>query len=115
MTAVDDYLAQYTGVRRARLDQIYALLRAELPDATVKISYGMPTFWQQQNLIHFAAFQHHIGIYPGAEGISHFAEQLQDWPHSKGALRLPDDRELPLDLVRALAQYRLAQVTGSNG
>ena len=107
MTVITEYIAQEPAEKQARLQAIYAVLRAEMPDATEKISYGMPTFWYRHNLIHFAAFKRHIGIYPGADGMAHFTRECADYPHSKGALQLPDDRELPLDLIRAMAQYRM--------
>ncbi|WP_125572260.1 iron chaperone [Lacticaseibacillus songhuajiangensis] len=111
MSVIDDYIAAAAPAKQERLRAVYATLRAELPDATEKISYGMPTFWQGHNLIHFAAFKAHIGIYPGADGMAHFAQEVAAYPHSKGALQLPDDRELPLELVAAMARYRLAVET----
>lgn len=111
MSVIDDYIAAATPSKQARLQAVYTTIRAELPDATEKISYGMPTFWQGHNLIHFAAFKMHIGIYPGADGMTHFAKEVAAYPHSKGALQLPDDQELPLELVAAMARYRLAVET----
>jgi uncharacterized protein YdhG (YjbR/CyaY superfamily) len=111
MTVIDDYIQNAPVAKQERLRSVYDCLRTELPDAVEKISYGMPTFWQGRNLIHFAAFKQHIGIYPGADGIAHFADAIADYPHSKGALQLPDDRPVPLELVAAMARYRLAVET----
>lgn len=112
MKVIDDYISAAPAGKQERLRQVCAVLRATLPNAEEKISYGMPTFWQGRNLIHFAAFKHHIGIYPGADGMAHFADEVATYPHSKGALQLPDDRELPLELIGEMARYRLAVETG---
>ncbi len=55
--------------------------------------------------MHFAAFKDHIGIYPGAQAISHFADRLTDYKTSKGALQLPLSRPLPLELIAEIAQW----------
>ena len=65
----------------------------------------MPTFWKGRNLIHFAAFKKHIGLYPGEEATAAFAEKLSGFAVSKGAIRLPHDRELPEELIREIAQW----------
>lgn len=112
MTVIDDYIQTAAPTKQSRLCQIQAAIKAELPDATEKISYNMPTYWQGHNLIHFAAFKHHIGIYPTPSALVAFADEVADFPHSKGAMQIPDDRELPLDLIQRLARFRLAEEQG---
>jgi uncharacterized protein YdhG (YjbR/CyaY superfamily) len=109
MTVIDDYIQTAAPAKQSRLRQIQAAIKTELPDATEKLSYNMPTYWQGHNLIHFAAFKHHIGIYPTPSALVAFADEVADFPHSKGALQIPDDRELPLDLIQRLARFRLAE------
>ena len=65
----------------------------------------MPTFRLRCNVIHFALARHHIGLYPGAEAVAYFAPRLADFSRSKGTIRLPHDRELPLELVREIAAW----------
>lgn len=65
----------------------------------------MPTFWKKQNIIHFAAFKNHIGIYPGAEAVVHFADRLTDYKNSKGAIQFPLQKPLPLDLIAEIAKW----------
>ncbi|WP_125705086.1 iron chaperone [Lacticaseibacillus daqingensis] len=113
MTVIDDYIQAAAPAKQARLQAIHAAIKAELPDATAKISWNMPTFWQGQNLIHFAAFTHHIGIYPTPAALDAFPEAVAAFPRTKGALRIPDDAELPLALIRDLSRFRLEQVQHS--
>ena len=100
---VDEYiLAQDEGIRSIR-----SVLKSELPDATEKISWSMPTYWKGHNIIHFAAAKKHIGLYPGPEAVEHFAEKLDQagCPYSKGAIRIPCSVELPLSLIAEIAAW----------
>jgi len=65
----------------------------------------MPTFWKGRNIIHYAAAKNHIGIYPGGEATTIFAERLTGFRTSKGTIQLPNDKELPLDLVAEIARW----------
>lgn len=100
---VDEYIAEQPEEVRERLLILQEALQNVLPDAIQKISWRMPTFWKQHNIIHFAAFKKHIGIYPGEEAIRVFADRLQDYPTSKGAIQFPYDRPLPVDLICEIA------------
>ena len=69
------------------------------------MSWSMPTYWRGRNLIHFAASKKHLGIYPGGEATTVFAEALRGWDVSKGTLRIPWDRELPAELIGEIARW----------
>ena len=104
---IDEYiLAQDEGIRD-QLQSIRSVLKSELPDATEKISWSMPTYWKGHNIIHFAAAKKHIGLYPGPEAVEHFAEKLDQagCPYSKGAIRIPCSVELPLSLIAEIAAW----------
>jgi uncharacterized protein YdhG (YjbR/CyaY superfamily) len=108
---IDDYIAGYPAEVRDRLQAVRAAIRAVLPDAQEKLSYRMPTFYQDGNLIHFAAAKAHIGVYPAASGIAAFAPEFDELGlhYSKGAVQLPNDQPLPLDLIARLARFRLEE------
>ena len=104
---VDEYiLAQDEGIRD-QLQSVRTVLRNELPDATEKISWSMPTYWKGQNIIHFAASKKHIGLYPGPEAVEQFAEKLDQagCTYSKGSVRIPYSDELPLGLIAEIAAW----------
>jgi uncharacterized protein YdhG (YjbR/CyaY superfamily) len=86
-------------------------IRREAPDAVEKISYGIPTFTLHGNLVHFAGYEHHIGFYPGAAAIDHFADRLEGFETSKGTVRFPLDQPLPLELVREIVRFRVAAMS----
>ena len=64
----------------------------------------MPTFRKGRNIIHFAAYKKHIGIYPGSEMVKEFADKLNGYKTGKGAIQFPHDQEIPLDLIAQIAK-----------
>ena len=104
---VDEYILAQDEDIRDQLQSIRSVLKSELPDATEKISWSMPTYWKGHNIIHFAAVKKHIGLYPGPEAVEHFAEKLDQagCPYSKGAIRIPCSVELPLSLIAEIAAW----------
>ena len=89
---IDEYIAARPEYIRQDLQTVHLMMRMTLQihgGAVEKISYQMPTFWRGQNLIPFAAQKNHLGIYPGAEAMAHFAPRLGKYKTSKGAIRFP--------------------------
>ncbi|HBU13311.1 MAG TPA: hypothetical protein DEB31_11525 [Clostridiales bacterium] len=107
---IDDYIAGQPEEVRPFLRSIRETIRAAAPNATEKISWRMPTFWQGENLIHFAAFKKHIGIYPGGEAVEAFSDRIGEYGTSKGAIRLPLDKPIDHELVAAIVRWRVARL-----
>lgn len=84
-------------------------IRKSAPEATEKISYGMPAFFQHGVLVYFAAYAKHIGFYPTALGITTFAEELMPYKTSKGAVQFPLGRPIPFPLIRRMVKSRIQQ------
>lgn len=106
---IDAYIAAAPEPNQSRLQGLRELIRQEAPEAIERMAYGMPTWYQGQNLVHIGAQARHVGLYPGVEAIEAFAQELRDYPTSKGAIQLRHDCDLPLELVRRIVRYRLAQ------
>lgn len=106
---IDAYIATAREPAQSRLIALRAVISQEAPLAVERMAYGMPTWHQGENLVHLAAHAGHIGLYPGPEAIAAFAQELSDYPSSKGAIQLLHDRDLPLELVRRIVRYRVAQ------
>lgn len=102
---ITEYIESQPEDIRSRLNEVYATIKSALPDTTEKISWQMPTFWKGHNLIHFAAFKNHIGLYPGGEATTIFAEKLKDYKASKGGIQLPNNKPLPLELIGEIATW----------
>lgn len=111
MSVVDDFLAQHSGPHRRLMDEIRALVAGLVPDAEEAIAYGMPTFRLNGNLVHFGPGKDHVGLYPGPDGVTFVAGELDQrgLRHSKGAIQFPVDQPLPRDLVERIVLFRAAQ------
>ncbi len=107
-TVIDSYISGFEGEIRDRLTQIRDLLRSLVPEPEETLGYGIPTFkYKGRNLIHFAAFKAHIGLYPGPAAIEPFKDELGDFPTSKGTIQMPNHLPLPLDLIRKITLFRI--------
>ena len=102
---IEEYIDRQPVEVQTCLRQLNNAIRAAIPDAMEKISWSMPTYWKRHNLIHFAAFKKHIGLYPGDEAVEAFSDQLRDYYINKGVIRLPYDQPLPLELVAEIAKW----------
>lgn len=108
-TSIDEYITLFPGEVQKKLIELRAAIKAAAPEAGEKISWRMPTFTLKGNLVHFAAYKHHIGFYPGASGIQVFAEKLSGYESSKGAVRFPIDKPLPLKLIGDIVKNRITE------
>lgn len=105
--SIDEYIVAQPEDVQPLLQSIREAIHAAAPEATEKISWQMPTFWQGENLIHFAAFKKHIGLYPGGEVTSEFAERLAGYKTSKGAIQLPLGKPIDYELITDIVQWRI--------
>ena len=113
--SIDEYIVAQPEDVRPLLQSIRETIRAAAPEAIEKISWQMPTFWKDENLIHFAAFKKHIGLYPGGEATSKFAERLVGYKTSKGAIQLPLGKPIDYELITDIVRWRVnREVKGSD-
>jgi uncharacterized protein YdhG (YjbR/CyaY superfamily) len=109
---IDEYIEEFPEDVQSRLEKVRATIRKSAPTATEKISYRIPTFYLNGNLVHFAGYEHHIGFYPGARGISDFREELKQYKSGKGSVQFPHDEPLPLRLIAEITRFRVRQNSG---
>ena len=102
---IDEYIAAQPEEAQRYLNQVRDAIRAALPEAQERISWSMPTYWKGHNIIHFAGFKKHIGLYPGPEAVAEFAERLKEYKTSKGTIQLPLNKPLPLELIAEIAAW----------
>ena len=102
---IEEYISRQPEQARGYLRRMNEVIKGALPDAVEKISWSMPTYWKKYNLIQFAAFKKHVGLYPGPQAVEAFADRLAGYKTSKGAIQFPYDRALPLELIREIAQW----------
>ena len=108
-TSVEEYFSWFPPEIQSKLRQIQETLRAALPDAKEVISYHMSAFKTTEVLVYYAAAKNHLGYYPTNSGVEEFKKELAEYVTSKGAIQFPYDKELPLDLIAQIAQFRAEQ------
>jgi uncharacterized protein YdhG (YjbR/CyaY superfamily) len=104
---IDEYIAGFPAPIQQLLEEMRATIRKAAPAAQEVIKYAIPTFTLNGNLVHFAAFKNHIGFYPAPGGIEAFKKELSAYEGSKGTIRFPFDKPLPLALISKIVKYRV--------
>lgn len=106
-TGIDEYIAGFPADIQKLLESIRSTIRKAAPKAEETIKYAMPTFILNGNLIHFAAYKKHIGIYPVPRGEESFKKSLAVYEGEKSTMRIPLDEPLPLALIGKIVKYNV--------
>lgn len=106
---IDKYISNFPMNIQEKLNAVRTAIREAAPDAIEKISYQMPTLYLNGNLVHFAAMKNHLGFYPAPSGIEAFSEQLKMYKSSKGAVQFPYEENIPYELIKEIAQFRVKE------
>jgi len=108
---IAEYISGFSDGQKMLLMELYSMIKKYVPEETTeKISYGMPTFYYNGNLIHFAMFKNHLGIYPGPDAIEVFQDQLTSFKTSKGTIQFPLDQLLPEKLIADIIAYNVSKL-----
>jgi len=107
---VDEYIATFPEDVQVVLQQLRQTIRDAVPDAVEAISYQMPTFKLNGNLIHFAAFKQHIGVYPSGSELGALKDEVARYRTSKGTLQFPLSEPIPYELIGRVARARAAEL-----
>jgi uncharacterized protein YdhG (YjbR/CyaY superfamily) len=107
--SIDEYIAGFSPEIQSILEIIRATIREAAPGADEKISYGMPTLTLQGNLVHFAAFKNHIGLYPPVKGDEKLIAEVARYRGEKGNLKFPLDEPIPYKLITRIVKFRIKE------
>jgi uncharacterized protein YdhG (YjbR/CyaY superfamily) len=108
-STIDDYISGFPESVQAILQEIRRVIREAAPQATEAIKYRIPTFVLGGNLVHFAAFERHIGFYPTPSGIERFKEELAGYKSAKGSVQFPLHEPIPYDLICRVVEFRVKE------
>jgi uncharacterized protein YdhG (YjbR/CyaY superfamily) len=106
---IDDYIAGFPVEVQEIIEQIRLTIRQAAPEAEETISYQIPTFVLEGNLVHFGAFKKHIGFYPTSSGIANFRKELAAYAGAKGSVQFPLDQPMPLELISKIVKFRVKE------
>ena len=111
-STIDQYIVAFPTETQDLLRQMRELIRVAAPAATEAMKYRIPTFVLNGNLVHFAAFERHLGFYPTPSAMVHFQRQLAGYVTAKGSVQFPLDQPIPWDLIREMVLFRVAEASG---
>jgi len=106
---IDEYIQTFPKETREILENIRQTIKNTAPGAEEAISYQIPTFKLNGNLVHFAAFKNHIGFYPAPSGSAAFKKELSVYKAGKGSVQFPIDKPMPLALIKKIVKYRVKE------
>ena len=106
---IDEYIAGYPAELQEILQRIRATVRECAPEASERISYQLPAFFLNGNLVYFGVFQKHISFFPTGSGVEAFKNELSGYKTSKGTIQLALDKPIPYDLIRRIVEFRVAE------
>lgn len=112
MSLIHEYIMNTEVSHHEKLFQMYELIKELAPMSEESLSWGMPTFKVEGNLVHFADNKNHVGFYPGPSGVITFEDQLKGYKHSKGAIQFPYNKDLPIELIKEIVLFRLNENLG---
>lgn len=108
-SSIDEYIGTFPEDTQKILQEMRETIKAAAPEAQEKISYQMPAFTLNGNLVYFAAFKNHIGFYPTPSGTEAFKREISVYQAAKGSIRFPIDEPLPLKLISRIVKFRVAE------
>jgi len=106
---ISEYIGGFPPEIQLILEEVRLTIQRAAPEAKEKISYSMPTFTLNGNLVHFAAYKNHIGLYAFPTAHSEFAKELSVYKTGKGSVQFPLDKPMPLDLIKRIVAFRVKE------
>lgn len=107
---IDVYIQAFPQETRMVLKKIQTLVRGIVPEGAEVMRYGMPTFQLNgKNVIHFAGWKSHIGLYPTPSGIAAFKKELSPYKGAKGSVQFPLSQPIPYKLLEKIVRYRVQE------
>lgn len=109
---IDEYITQFPDDIQTTLEKLRQTIKECAPKAEETISYQIPTFKLNGNLVHFAAFKDHIGFFPTSSARIAFKKELSQYKGGKGTIQFPYNKPIPYDLIRKIVKYRVRENLG---
>lgn len=110
---IDSYFKDAPKEFLPKLKEMRSITKELIPKGVESIKYGMPTIEVDgKNFIHYASMKGHLGFYPTPTGVKVFEEELKKkgLSYSKGCIRFPYDKPLPVALLKKIIKFRLLEI-----
>jgi uncharacterized protein YdhG (YjbR/CyaY superfamily) len=106
---INEYIQTFPVEIQIILGKLRQTIRKAAPEALEAISYQMPAFKLNGNMVYFAAFKKHIGFFPTPSGVEAFKKELASYVTSKGTIQFPLNKPIPYDLVEKIVLFRVKE------
>jgi uncharacterized protein YdhG (YjbR/CyaY superfamily) len=108
------YLTAMPPRTRVTLRKMRDTIHAAAPEGVEAFSYRMPCVrLDGKVLVWYAGFTNHTSLFPIGDAIKRkFAAELRGYETSKGTVRFPLDKALPVALLKRLVKARIAELRG---
>ncbi len=109
---VRDYYASLPAPVRRRVRELRGIILSAAPDAEETISYRIPAFKRGGRiLVYCAGWKEHTSLYPLTAGMKQAgAADLERFETSKGTIRFPNERPLPVAVIKRLVKARVREL-----
>ena len=107
--SVDDYITEADPQAKKALRDIRKTIRSAAPKAEEVISYQIPGYKYHGMLVFFAAWKNHISLYPAPWGAESLKKEMAAYEGSKGTIKFPLDKPMPLTLIKKMVKYRVKE------
>ena len=109
---IDEYLASVKGEKREALEKLRQTIRKIVPRAEECISYAIPAFRLDGQVIGgFAATKKGCSYFPfSGSTLRTLAKDLEGYGGTKSSLHFDPESPLPASLVRKLLKARIAEI-----
>ena len=110
--SVTEYMNDFSGLTRERLEQMHAIIMKIMPGATERISYNIPAFFLKGKLIvYIAGFANHTSLYPGRTLSDKYIKLSKEFASGKSTLKFPNDKDLPIELIDKFVKISVEEVS----
>jgi uncharacterized protein YdhG (YjbR/CyaY superfamily) len=117
-TTIDEYIAAQDAEVRPILERIRQVLHDAIPDAEERVRYDMPAIMLGgRYAIHFAAWKHHIGMYPvaradGYAGDPGLEAAIEPYREKTDSVNFPYRNPIPYELIGRIGAFLHAKHAG---
>lgn len=113
--SIDQYIRAFPKNIQTVLKKIRKVIKNNAPQAQEAIKYQIPTFILNGNLVHFAAWEKHIGFYPTPSITRKFKNELAKYEFAKGSIKFPLSKPMPFGLIKKIVQFRVKENLAKQG
>lgn len=105
--SVNEYIQDAPAEVQHKLKLLRKTIKALVPAAEERISYGMPFYDYKGRLVYFAIQSKFIGLYIPPPIIDNHKKELEKYVTTKSAIHFPISEDLPLVLIKKLVNARV--------